>query len=186
MGIRTPDLLHAISRQAIHPCLSLQVTVPERACQSAEIRTGCCTFPLYESPLLTTGRAVRGRRQSTGIPTLYPPSTPCSSHPADLTLLPMSGPRCQRWARARERVRPASPASSPSAPPPRRWWWCTFHERNNCPPLAASARGQTTARAPWPPRPRAVAETAMRLICSGSDVAIQPEWAWDGLRTGIG
>jgi hypothetical protein len=55
-GIRTPDLLHAISRQAVHQRLSSQVTVPERAHQSGQVRTGCCTFPLYESPLLHAGR----------------------------------------------------------------------------------------------------------------------------------
>ena len=31
--------------------LSPQVTVPERAHQSVQIRTGCCTFPLYRSAL---------------------------------------------------------------------------------------------------------------------------------------
>jgi hypothetical protein len=30
MGIRTPDLLHAIPRQHVHPRPSVQVTVPER------------------------------------------------------------------------------------------------------------------------------------------------------------
>jgi hypothetical protein len=39
--------LHAIHRQHVHPCLSPQVTVPEHAHQSGQIRTGCCTFPLY-------------------------------------------------------------------------------------------------------------------------------------------
>jgi hypothetical protein len=56
-GIRTPDLLHAISRQAVHQRLSSQVTVPERAHQSGQVRTGCCTFPLYESPLPHAGGA---------------------------------------------------------------------------------------------------------------------------------
>ena len=46
-GIRTPDLLHAIHRQHVHPCLSSQVTVPERAHQSGQVRTGCGTFLLY-------------------------------------------------------------------------------------------------------------------------------------------
>jgi hypothetical protein len=45
-GIRTPDLLHAISRQHVHRSPSVQVTVPGRAHQSGQIRTGCCTFML--------------------------------------------------------------------------------------------------------------------------------------------
>jgi hypothetical protein len=48
-GTRTPGLLHAIHWQAVHRSTSVQVTVPERADQSAQIRTGCCIFPLYES-----------------------------------------------------------------------------------------------------------------------------------------
>jgi hypothetical protein len=53
MEIRTPDLLHAISRQDIHRSPSPQVTVPERARESVQVRTGCGTFLLYESrPLL--------------------------------------------------------------------------------------------------------------------------------------
>jgi hypothetical protein len=46
-GTRTPGLLHAIHRQHVHQRLPPQVTVPERAGQSGQIRTGCCTFPLY-------------------------------------------------------------------------------------------------------------------------------------------
>jgi hypothetical protein len=46
-GTRTPGLLHAISRQHVHPRLSPQVTVPERTPGSAGVRTGCCTFLLY-------------------------------------------------------------------------------------------------------------------------------------------
>jgi hypothetical protein len=49
-GTRTPGLLHAITRQHVHPCLSLQVTVLERLPRSASIRTGCGTFLLYRSP----------------------------------------------------------------------------------------------------------------------------------------
>jgi len=41
--------LHAIHRQRVHQRLSPQVTVPERAHQSGQIRTGCCTFLLYRS-----------------------------------------------------------------------------------------------------------------------------------------
>jgi len=48
--IRTPDLLHAISRQPVHRRASAQVTVLRRVRQSGVVRTGCCTFLLY--PLL--------------------------------------------------------------------------------------------------------------------------------------
>jgi hypothetical protein len=47
MGIRTPDLLHAISRQHVHRSPSLQVTVPTGAWRSAPIRGRCGTFLLY-------------------------------------------------------------------------------------------------------------------------------------------
>jgi predicted HD phosphohydrolase len=47
MGIRTPDLLHAISRQPIHLRLPAQVTVLEHALQSAWVRAGCGTSVLY-------------------------------------------------------------------------------------------------------------------------------------------
>ncbi len=50
MGIRTPDLLHAIRRQHIHPRPSPQVSVPERLPWSASIRTGCGTSVLYSPP----------------------------------------------------------------------------------------------------------------------------------------
>jgi hypothetical protein len=46
-GIRTPDLLHAISRQHVHRSTSAQVTVPGSARPSRQVRTGCCTFLLY-------------------------------------------------------------------------------------------------------------------------------------------
>ena len=45
-GTRTPGLLHAISRQHVHRSTSVQVTVPKRAHQSGQVRTGCCTFLL--------------------------------------------------------------------------------------------------------------------------------------------
>jgi hypothetical protein len=48
-GIRTPDLLHAISRQHVHPRPSMQVTVPGRAHESSGIRAGCGTFLLYRA-----------------------------------------------------------------------------------------------------------------------------------------
>jgi hypothetical protein len=46
-GIRTPDLLHAISRHHVHRSASPQVTVPERTHRSIQIRAGCGTFLLY-------------------------------------------------------------------------------------------------------------------------------------------
>ena len=49
MGIRTPDLLHAIQRQHVHRSVSAQVTVPGRAWESARMRTCCGTFLLYKS-----------------------------------------------------------------------------------------------------------------------------------------
>jgi hypothetical protein len=47
MGIRTPDLLHAISRQPVQGGASAQVTVLTRAPQCALVRTGCGTSVLY-------------------------------------------------------------------------------------------------------------------------------------------
>ena len=47
MGIRTPDLLHAISRQHVHRSTSAQVTVLTRAPESAVVHPGCGTSALY-------------------------------------------------------------------------------------------------------------------------------------------
>jgi hypothetical protein len=47
MGIRTPDLLHAITRQHIHHRPSPQVTVPRSARRSPVVRVRCGTFLLY-------------------------------------------------------------------------------------------------------------------------------------------
>jgi hypothetical protein len=47
MGIRTPDLLHAITAQDIRWDLFPQVTVPERAPLPAAVRAGCCTSQQY-------------------------------------------------------------------------------------------------------------------------------------------
>jgi hypothetical protein len=47
MGIRTPDLLHAIQWQDVHSSTSVQVTVSGRPHQSSGIQVGCCTFVLY-------------------------------------------------------------------------------------------------------------------------------------------
>ena len=44
---RTADLLHAISRQHVHPRPSVQVTVLPRPRKSARVRTSCGTFLLY-------------------------------------------------------------------------------------------------------------------------------------------
>jgi hypothetical protein len=49
MGIRTPDLLHAIQWQHVHRSVSAQVTLPGRACESVQIRARCGTLLLYES-----------------------------------------------------------------------------------------------------------------------------------------
>ena len=47
MGIRTPDLLHAISRQHVHGRTSAQVTVLTRAPECGLVRPGCGTSALY-------------------------------------------------------------------------------------------------------------------------------------------
>src|ERR1035438_6249097 len=47
MGIRTPDLLHAIQRQPVHRSPSAQVTVPASTQQSTAIQTRCGTSLLY-------------------------------------------------------------------------------------------------------------------------------------------
>jgi len=47
MGIRTPDLLHAISRQPVHHSASPQVTVLSRAPECALVRRRCGTSALY-------------------------------------------------------------------------------------------------------------------------------------------
>jgi hypothetical protein len=59
MGIRTPDLLHAMQWQHVHRSPSVQVTVSGRPHQSSGIQAGCCTFVLYGSarPPVRTERA---------------------------------------------------------------------------------------------------------------------------------
>ena len=58
MGIRTPDLLHAIQRQPVHSRPSLQVTVPASTQQSTGIQTRCGTSLLYRPiPANRTGHA---------------------------------------------------------------------------------------------------------------------------------
>jgi hypothetical protein len=51
MGIRTPDLLHAMQWQHVHGSASVQVTVSGGPHQSPGIQAGCCTFVLYRSAL---------------------------------------------------------------------------------------------------------------------------------------
>jgi hypothetical protein len=58
MGIRTPDLFHAIQRQHVHRRPYPQVTVPGRPRQSPGIQAGCCTFLLYSSDRLLAGLPV--------------------------------------------------------------------------------------------------------------------------------
>ena len=48
MGIRTPDLLHAIQWQPVHSSPSPQVTVPQSAPESACVQACCGTFLLYD------------------------------------------------------------------------------------------------------------------------------------------
>ena len=50
MGIRTPDLLHAIHWQHIYDSPPPQVNVPARALPSAAVRAGCGTFLLHSLP----------------------------------------------------------------------------------------------------------------------------------------
>jgi hypothetical protein len=45
--IRTPDLLHAISRQHVHSSAYVQVSVSARPYQSSRVQAGCGTFLLY-------------------------------------------------------------------------------------------------------------------------------------------
>ncbi len=47
MGIRTPDLLHAITRQGVQRRPSPQVTALVSARQYGHVRMGCGTFLLY-------------------------------------------------------------------------------------------------------------------------------------------
>jgi hypothetical protein len=77
--------------QHVHPCVSVQVIVPECACQSGQIRTGCCTFLLYESPLLPTGSVDRaGRRRRVGLSARYPQAALFSSRARILLFCMMS------------------------------------------------------------------------------------------------
>jgi hypothetical protein len=54
MGIRTPDLLHAIQRQPVHQSIAVQVTVPGRAHTFPWIRACCGTSMLYGLARLVT------------------------------------------------------------------------------------------------------------------------------------
>jgi hypothetical protein len=55
IGIRTPDLLHGIQRQPVHPRVSAQVTVLPRPLRSARVQACCGTFLLYCPPYRPTG-----------------------------------------------------------------------------------------------------------------------------------
>jgi hypothetical protein len=57
-GIRTPDLLHAIQRQPVHPRVPVQVAVLPRPLQSARVQACCGTFLLYRR---RTGQSNRSR-----------------------------------------------------------------------------------------------------------------------------
>jgi len=65
MGIRTPDLLHAIQRQPVHPRVPVQVTVLPRPLQSARVQACCGTSLLY--------------RRRTGQPNQSRPNRPVTS-----------------------------------------------------------------------------------------------------------
>src|SRR5690242_13680194 len=58
-GIRTPDLLHAISRQRVHPSTYVQVTVLGHTRKSACVLAGCCTFVLCAPRGAGMSRGVR-------------------------------------------------------------------------------------------------------------------------------
>jgi hypothetical protein len=85
MGIRTPDLLHAIQRQTVHHSIPVQVTVLPRPLQSTRVQACCGTFLLYRSARLDRASTARA-----GWPTLlrdYPYQLPgdqeLGARPAD-------------------------------------------------------------------------------------------------------
>jgi hypothetical protein len=72
MGIRTPDLLHAIQRQPVHPCVSAQVTVLPRPLRSARVQACCGTFLLYcRRTANRTSHAPSRRVTSQNLPICY-------------------------------------------------------------------------------------------------------------------
>src|ERR1039457_95696 len=82
MGIRTPDLLHAIQRQPVHRSPSAQVTVPASTQQSTGIQTRCGTSLLYGPipPLrCSSAESCSGQRREI-----------LCCHAPDFTHLPMS------------------------------------------------------------------------------------------------
>ena len=66
MGIRTPDLLHAISRHDVHPRTFPQVTVLTRAPRCAIVRPGCGTSALYAASASGDAEALGGLRGDFG------------------------------------------------------------------------------------------------------------------------
>ena len=87
MGIRTPDLLHAIQWRPAHRSPLAQVTVPPSTHQSTGIQTRCGTSLLY-GPMPPTAcssaESCSGQRRE----------IPCC-HAPDFTHLPMTG-NCKR------------------------------------------------------------------------------------------
>jgi hypothetical protein len=121
---RTPGLLHAISRQHVHPCLSSQVTVPERAHQSGQVRTGCCTFALYRSARRTRPPNERLTSQNlqnstaalpgeASIRSCYMRWQCAGGSPASAATYLPSLPRCRR-----PEIRTTGPPQGPGSPVP--------------------------------------------------------------------
>ena len=73
-GIRTPDLLHAISRQYVHWRPSPQVTVLEHPLRFASVPAGCGTSMLYRSRNSPNDTSAR----TACVPQAGQPSTICS------------------------------------------------------------------------------------------------------------
>jgi len=124
MGIRTPDLLHAISRQGIHRSPFPQVTVPQRAWLPVPVLGGCCTF-------LLCGR----RRRSC----CYQLEAPRSGHARAGASSTRSGCRRRRPARPQP-VSTPSPGSSG-----RRTGTCSTSGRMHAAPEPPSLRGANHA-----------------------------------------
>jgi hypothetical protein len=77
MGIRTPDLLHAICRQHVHSSTYAQASVSGRAYQSPRIHAGGGTFLLYSPGC--PGRSPRTLRYLRP-PAFASPATPVLAH----------------------------------------------------------------------------------------------------------
>jgi hypothetical protein len=89
--IRTPDLLHAIWRQHVHPRPSPQVTVLPRPCTATRVPLCCCTSVLYRChPRRGAGR---GPRLSPDQPQPCTPGYRCALRRASGQTDPEAGPR---------------------------------------------------------------------------------------------